>query len=576
MDNGAGNTTVKQQDTPVEQAKTITEEEAIEGIIQQLQKKSNILEIREFLKHIRHSNGNLEFVDPKTQTQYFVKYDSNGEILGYRTSNKKLQLNNYYKYDKTGKSIKTNQIDYNSLNISYFKITDAVLSNTAIPQDISKLMLKHDYAFTEESINEMISLIKEPSDWEIVKKILSTKGSTTMWKRTLVKALGVAEPKFTAADVIAILKSDSAKQYVQSCIKHHNYCNKDKLREFIQTSYVSTVKLDNQTDLSYKTEDITLENTTDPIREFNANPQIRELLMNRIPDGETANINGKLYCRSGNKLVELQISKETFEKLFPIEQRYNIKQGNIEDCWLISDICGTIATPEGRLNLYSMFREENGNIFVKLPNDNVEVCFNFKQWKKLKTDGLRKASDGIRMIEQTIAFNRKNASEIKTIKHADNAKEINSALKSLNGAPIGVGLSYLIPDNTSKNCMFYNVSKNSYIKSPTQLKQDLEIVLTEIDDFLQKNANAICPVSFQKTFKIDGYTINGMHACRITGYNKHAKTVKIVNPHNGNLESEIPLDLFMHTAGMINLYEFTTAQKSYNFSAEKLNINNTL
>ena len=80
----------------------------------------------------------------------------------------------------------------------------------------------------------------------------------------------------------------------------------------------------------------------------------------------------------------------------------------------------------------------------------------------------------------------------------------------------------------------------------------------------------------KKTFKIDGYTINGMHACRITGYNKHAKTVKIVNPHNGNLESEIPLDLFMHTAGMINLYEFTTAQKSYNFSAEKLNINNTL
>lgn len=567
----AGFVMAKGVNSSVEQVQTVTKEDAIEGIIQQLQHKSNVFEIREFLKYTKLSYGNLEFFDAKTKTKYFAKYNSDGEIIGYSTIDNKRSFN-YYQYDKKGNPVEIDIADYNSLMKDYLpEISDNVLSNTAIPKDITKLILKHDYAFTEESINEMISLIKEPSDWDIVKKVLSTKGSTKMWKRTIGKAVGVLEPKFIASDLIAILKSDAAKQYVQNCIKHNNYCNKDKLNEIISMSGIATTKLNKQADLSYKTEDITLENTTNPINEFNTNPKIKEFLINKIPDGETANINGKLHCRSGNKLVELQISKETFEKLFPIAQRYNIKQGNIDDCWLISDVSGAISTPEGRLNLYSMFREENGNIFVKLPNHNIEVCFNHQQWKKLKTDGLNQAPDGIRMIEQTIAFNKRHNSETKAIKYADNTKEINLALKSLNGEQIGIGLSFLIPENMSKNCMFYNVVGNSYTKSPMQQKQDLEIVLTEINDFLQKNENAICPISFQRTFTIDGYTINGMHACRITGYNKQTKTVKIVNPHNGNLESGIPLDLFMHTAGMINLYEFTTAQKTYNFSAKRLN-----
>ena len=33
----------------------------------------------------------------------------------------------------------------------------------------------------------------------------------------------------------------------------------------------------------------------------------------------------------------------------------------------------------------------------------------------------------------------------------------------------------------------------------------------------------------------------------------------------------IPLDLFIHTAGMNNLYEITPTIKNYNFSAKKLN-----
>jgi len=547
----------------------LTKESAIKQLIGKLQNQTSIFEIRNLIEFSSNrQDGRMEFYDANSKTKYFIHYDLNGNIIKYQTFNK--DGFSYYKYDKDGHAIKVDQIEYNGINSFIRENTDYILSHTEIPQDVAQLMLQNDYAFNRSNIDEMLSLIKAPEDWEIVKKVLSTKGSPTVWKRTIGSLIGANQTRFTATDVVEILKSEDAKQYVRNCISNNSYCNKEKLRDLVSMSGVSKSNISDRENLIYKTEDLTIENVADVIKEFRTNPNVRDYIISKIPDGEVGNINGKLFCRSGNKLTELNISKETFELLFPISERYKIKQGNVGDCWLISDICGSMSTPEGRMNIYSMFREENGNIFVKLPNDNIEVCFNFEEWKKLKTNGLKSAPYGIRMIEQTVAFNRKYSSDIPTTKYANNKQEINEALNSLEGNTIGAGLSYIIPNNDHKHCMFYDVSGNNYYKSQAQQRQDLNIILSEIDDFMRNNSNSICPIEFKKGFTIDGYNIDPNHACRITGYDSTTQRVKIINPHNGNREAEIPLDLFIHTAGMINLYDITTEVRTYNFSAKKL------
>lgn len=551
----------------VEDKSRITKEKAISMLVDKIQKKTNVFELRELIQYsVKRSNG--FFIFYSNGMKYRVEYDKKGDITGFTTlKNKEIS---HYNYDSNGSALKVNTDEYHYTG-SVDENANYILSKQEIPEDIAKLMFENDYAFAKDDIDAMISLIKDEKDWAIVKKILSTKGSPTTWKRAVGNFIGASTTRYTAQDLLAILKSDEAKDYVKKCIKNNRYCNKDKISDIVNVAKVSKTTFAETQDLNYQIQDITLNNIVDVIKEYNSNPNIKDVINKKIPDGEVGNINGEIFCRNGDSLIKINMSKNTFETLFPISERYNIKQGNIGDCWLISDICGIMSTSEGRANIYSLFREGNGNIFVKLPNNNIEVCFDLQEWKKLKTDGLSKASDGIRMLEQTLAFNRNEYSDKPVIKQANNSKEINKALKTLEGGQIGEGISYLIPQKGRKHCMFYNVADNSVSKSLKQQKNDLDVILDEIDTFLQSNKNAVCPITFSKGFTLNGYRIEGSHACRLIGYNKSTQCVKFVNPHNGNQIAEIPLDIFVKTAKDINLYDITTKNKTYNFSAKKLN-----
>ncbi len=126
---------------------------------------------------------------------------------------------------------------------------------------------------------------------------------------------------------------------------------------------------------------------------------------------------------------------------------------------------------------------------------------------------------------------------------------------------------------TTKNLMFYNVYENNFNKTEAEATKDLDIVLSEIDTYLKKNPNAICPIAFEKSITVDNVTFDGSHACRIVGYNKEKQTIKIVNPHDGNTTVSISLKSFLNSAGMINLYSISTNSTHdmyQQFSAKKL------
>jgi len=87
---------------------------------------------------------------------------------------------------------------------------------------------------------------------------------------------------------------------------------------------------------------------------------------------EVISADGKneLYYRTENGYEKLNISKETYCKLFPPIDRYSSGQQYSGDCYLISSLNSMMSRPSTRKMLLSCFSEdENGSIIVTMPDD---------------------------------------------------------------------------------------------------------------------------------------------------------------------------------------------------------------
>ena len=77
----------------------------------------------------------------------------------------------------------------------------------------------------------------------------------------------------------------------------------------------------------------------------------------------------KLYVNDNGKAVELKISKEKFEELFPKTGFALTEQKGLNNCWLLSRLNSMTESSTGRAKIYSMLEElPNGDIQVKLNN----------------------------------------------------------------------------------------------------------------------------------------------------------------------------------------------------------------
>jgi len=87
--------------------------------------------------------------------------------------------------------------------------------------------------------------------------------------------------------------------------------------------------------------------------------------------------NPGLYIKSNNGTpVKLGISKETYLKLFPPINRYNLRQGRIGDCYLVATLYSMYENPATREFILQCFSEnENGTVTVKIPNGVIEKEF---------------------------------------------------------------------------------------------------------------------------------------------------------------------------------------------------------
>ncbi len=125
-----------------------------------------------------------------------------------------------------------------------------------------------------------------------------------------------------------------------------------------------------------------------------------------VEEGEVGVINGKLYANQNGNAVELQLSKEKFEELFPLMERFKIEQGQIGDCWLISGIDNFMGNPSQRVELYKLMRQQGNDILIKYPNSRNELRFVNSEVYNSHGD-LCSGAKGVKMFEQSFIFHRK-------------------------------------------------------------------------------------------------------------------------------------------------------------------------
>lgn len=162
--------------------------------------------------------------------------------------------------------------------------------------------------------------------------------------------------------------------------------------------------------------------------------------------GDVFEVDGEdfIYIKtSDNEYEQLDISKESYMKLFPPIQRYMSKQGAIGDCYLVSSLNNMMTNPNLRHVLLNCFSEdEEGNITVDLPNGN--YTFTLENGKKvadylpeqvnlggIETRGINTISNssaGMQMLELSYGIYLK---DMELSKKVDSLEKINNSIADL-------------------------------------------------------------------------------------------------------------------------------------------------
>lgn len=303
------------------------------------------------------------------------------------------------------------------------------------------------------------------------------------------------------------------------------------------------------------------------VKEFPAGTNLTEIA-DIVDKGETATVDGKLYVNDDGKMTELKMSKETFEKLFPLVTRFNTKQGDLGDCWLVSSLENLMDLPSGRAKIYQLFEQDGDTITVTVPyykyelkrNDEDEMyripteVEHYKLSCKLNeliryNHGKHlKGCLGLQLLENlyTIA---KDGGDKKELSHDD----VLDLLRNPKKMEILVhGTPYLVVNNIigctepifNKYLIDYEKFQNNRLEIFNTAKME------DIKNFLSYAANddkILCYFTCYNTSddakrarKINPeYNLFGNHAYSIKGYDKEKGIVYYTNPHEGNSINEM-------------------------------------
>ena len=261
--------------------------------------------------------------------------------------------------------------------------------------------------------------------------------------------------------------------------------------------------------------------------------QIRELdgisssqITKYTNEGDVCSVDGKLFVNCDGKAIELKMSRETFERLFPPNGFAMIEQKGFNNCWLVSSLNSMTDSSYGRAQLYSMLEETaSGDILVHLKSNRGGVI-KFPGGNPVKSkftqlgDG---ASPGIEMIHQAVLTRNIRGAG----KSADNIANVDiSTLENVAGA---------LEHSDINAGMYLHGTYSRSINDPAEIKSVLE-------NFDSKRDMATA------TWEV--------HARSIVGYDPETQMITYHDPYAGGVDVECNIDEFL------SKYPYVVVQKA--------------
>lgn len=264
--------------------------------------------------------------------------------------------------------------------------------------------------------------------------------------------------------------------------------------------------------------------------------------------GDIVELGNKLYINDGKQLYLWKMSKEKYQELFPLVERFATKQNRLGDCYLVSSINNIMRNPKARAQLLKSYELDGNDIKVT-----IQAYKDFDGTTIFK-DGIINLDNkymhmfgakGLQILEQSYARTalREHYHDIFT---NANSSYINNLMSRIPG-----GFSHIATQELLGTPEFLTTPK-----IPESII-DQSVMLYKNNDFMQvlnkynKNSNYILGFSTISKDKMPSesaidntYNIVSNHAYSFLNLDEAAKTVTISNPHNGSLDITLPVEVF--------------------------------
>ncbi|MCM1338439.1 MAG: LysM peptidoglycan-binding domain-containing protein [Muribaculaceae bacterium] len=274
---------------------------------------------------------------------------------------------------------------------------------------------------------------------------------------------------------------------------------------------------------------------------------------NFVADGDVCSINGKLYANDGGQAVELNLSPEKFEELFPPVETAMLQQTmSSRDCWFLSSLGGAMDSPKGRVELYKRFSQVGDDIILQSSGAS-RPDIKFPGGKVHKSPLQLNGSLGLQMLEQgaavdRVALNRamQGVSEIDIFSFKD-ADKLLGRLSNGNNQGSGIGLLGRF-DKT-----VVGGAEHSALNA-AQLEDMRNLIITTAND-----PNTATLISLNNPGQGIGFGMANGHATKIVGYNPETGMVDIIDQQKqggtGIIRS-CPLEVIMDNIASLTTTNF--------------------
>lgn len=254
--------------------------------------------------------------------------------------------------------------------------------------------------------------------------------------------------------------------------------------------------------------------------------------------GDAISINGKMFINDSGKLEPWNMSEESFNKLFPLVQRFSCTQG-LGDCFLISALENLYSNPHARGKYYKLFEQQGDDIVVTLPAyKDFNGSVRFAKGELEKSCGSANGARHMQLVEQTYARTALRAEKFTpTTQNPLKTDDIDFLNKRIDGGQTSDAIRDLLGIDDSLIS-----PKISTIIVKNDNKE-------EIKELIEKNIN-------DEHIIINlGYCTNNArttgHAISIKGYNPQKGKITICDPNNTAYLREVSLEEQLATINRI-------------------------